>query len=294
VIDLTALAKAVPMDSINLSGIINMSLSMAGRMSMIENEQYDKFKASGNMDITGMLVSMTGYPEVKINNAGFSFTPAYAALNTADLNIGGKSDFLLSGKLENYIPYVFKDDVLRGNLTLHSKLVDLTEIMSKMAVDSTELDDTTSLAVIKVPENIDFDFNALIDVFRFDKIRASNLKGHILVKDGVLSMRETGMDILGGSVVMNADYDSRDTLKPFVKVDVSMQGLGIKDAFNSFNTVQKLAPTSKGLNGKFNVKLSYSSLLGNKPHAWIGHIGAGNCNLMKPLWNQQYTKDKRP
>ncbi len=275
-IDLTALAKAVPMDSINLSGIINMSLSMAGRMSMIENEQYDKFKASGNMDITNMMVSMTGYPEVKINNAGFSFTPAYAALNTADLNVGGKSDFLLSGKLENYIPYVFKDDVIRGNLSLHSKLVDLTEIMSKMAVDSTELDDTTSLAVIKVPENIDFDFNALIDEFRYDKIKASNLKGHILVKDGVLSMRETGMDILGGSVVMNADYDSRDTLKPFVKVEVGMQDLGIKEAFNSFNTVQKLAPTAKGLNGKFNVKLSYSSLLGTDLMPVIRSIsGAG-------------------
>ena len=46
-IDLTALSKAVPMDSISLSGIIDMSVQMAGRMSMIEKEQYESFKAPG-------------------------------------------------------------------------------------------------------------------------------------------------------------------------------------------------------------------------------------------------------
>ena len=30
------------------------------------------------MGIKNMVVAMTGYPEVKINEAGFEFTPAYA------------------------------------------------------------------------------------------------------------------------------------------------------------------------------------------------------------------------
>ena len=40
-IDLTALSNAVPMDSISLSGVIDISVQMAGRMSMIEKEQYE-------------------------------------------------------------------------------------------------------------------------------------------------------------------------------------------------------------------------------------------------------------
>ena len=97
-IDLGALSKAVPMDSISLSGIIDMSVQMAGRMSMIEKGQYESFNASGSMNIKNMLVAMIGYPEVKINNAGFEFTPAYAAMTSTSMNVGGKSDFLLSGK----------------------------------------------------------------------------------------------------------------------------------------------------------------------------------------------------
>jgi vacuolar-type H+-ATPase subunit H len=162
---------------------------------------------------------------------------------------------------------------------MHSKLVDVSEIMSKMSSDTLSsapaasnsnttspapvpVDDTNSLSVIQVPKNIDFDFNALIDEFRYDNIKAQHVKGHIIVHDGILSIRDAGMNILNGTLSMNADYDTRDTLKPSMKADLDMRDIGVKDAFNTFNTVQKLAPAAKGLDGKINAKLNYVSLLG--------------------------------
>jgi hypothetical protein len=273
-IDLKALSNALPMDSINLSGLIDMSVSMAGRMSMIEKSQYDMFKASGNLNISDMMVSMTGYPDVQIKEAGFEFTPAYAALKNADLNVGGSSDFNLRGRLENYIPYIIKDAIIKGSLSLHSRLVDLSDIMSEIATDTT-VADTSSLTVIQVPENINLDFDAIIDQFIYNKIKVQNVKGHVLVKDGILSIRETGMDLFGGRIAMNADYDTRDTLKPFVKADLNIQDLGIKDAFNTFNTIQMLAPTAKGITGKVGIKLNYSSLLGKDFMPLISSISGG-------------------
>ena len=273
-IDLTALSKAIPMDSIGLSGVIDMSVEMAGRLSTIEKAQYESFKASGTMNIKDMLIAMTGYPEVKINEAEFEFTPAYANMKTADLVIGKNSDFVLAGKLENYIPYFLKNDVIRGNLSLRSKLVNLTDIMDKLLIGTSETD-TSALAVIKVPENIDFDFNAMVDRFTYNKIEARNVKGHIIIKDGILRIRETGMNILGGAITMNADYDTRDTLKPVVKADLTMEKMGVKDAFNTFNTVQKLAPAAKGIDGKIGVKLTYSSLLGRDLMPVIQTISGG-------------------
>ncbi len=274
-IDLAALTKAVPLDSISLSGVIDMSVKMAGRLSMIEKEQYEGFQASGKMGIQNMLVAMTGYPEVKINNAGLEFSPAYASLTNADLNVGGKSDFHLSGRLENYIPYLLKDETIKGRLSLRSDFVDVSEILSKIASDSTTVEDTTSLAVIRVPENIDFDFNAVISRFVYDKIKAENVKGHVIIRNGVLSFRETGMNILGGQVSINADYDTRDSLKPMMKADLSIQSIGVKDAFNTFNTIQKLAPAAAGVDGKMNVKLSYQSLLGSDMMPVIATITGG-------------------
>ena len=108
--------------------------------------------------------------------------------------------------------------------------------MSKMADTGNNFtcscsSDTTSLSVIKVPENIDFDFDALIDEFSYDNIKAQKVKGHIIVRDGILSIRETGMNILNGTISMNADYDTRDTLKPVMKADFDMKNIGVKDAF---------------------------------------------------------------
>ena len=240
---------------------------------MIEKEQYESFKASGTMGIKNMLVAMIGYPEVKIIEAGFEFTTAYATMTRTSLNVGGKSDFTLNGRIENYIPYVFSDKTIKGNLSLRSRLIDVSEIMSKM--DTTAVEDTSSLTVIQVPENIDFDLDALIDEFSYDNIKAHKVKGHIIVRDGILSIREAEMNILNGTISMNADYDTRDTLKPVMKADFDMQNIAVKDAFNTFNTVQKLAPAAKGIDGKINAKLAYVSLLGSDMMPVINSI---NCS----------------
>ena len=261
-IDLDALMRAVPMDSINLSGIIDMSVSMAGKMSMIEKAQYESFKATGKMNITNMLVDMIGYPDVKINSAGFEFTPAYASMNT-NLNVGSKSDFALNGRLENYIPYILNNKTLKGRLSLNSKLVDFGEIMSELTTNTTAVNDTTALATIQIPQNIDFEFDALINDFLYNNIKAQQVKGRIIVRDGIFSIRETGMNILDGIIRMNADYDTRDTLKPTMKGDFDMRNIAIKDAFNTFNTVEKFVPMSKGIDGKVNATMQFLSLLGS-------------------------------
>jgi hypothetical protein len=242
---------------------------------MVEKGQYEKFQAAGNMNIQNMLVAMTGYPEVKINQADFTFTPAYSTMTNTSLNVGGKSDFQLSGRLENYIPYVFSDGIIKGNMSLRSKLVDVSEIMSKMAADTTVVEDTTSLAVIQIPKNIDFNFDALIDNFSYDNIKARNVKSQVIIRDGVLSIRNAGMEILNGAISMNADYDTRDTLKPVMKADFDMKNIGVKDAFSTFNTVQKLAPAAKGIDGKINAKLNYNSLLGKDMMPVISSINGG-------------------
>jgi hypothetical protein len=84
------------------------------------------------------------------------------------------------------------------------------------------------------------------------------------------------MNIIGGVFQMNADYDTRDTLKPVMKADLSIKNLGVKDAFNSFAMVQKLAPAAKGIDGKVNAQLNYQSLLGRDMMPVINTIeGAG-------------------
>ncbi|MBN1107968.1 MAG: hypothetical protein JXR66_09575, partial [Bacteroidales bacterium] len=90
-----------------------------------------------------------------------------------------------------------------------------------------------------------------------------------------LSLRETGMNMLGGMITLNAEYDPRDTLKPVMKADLNLQSIGVKQAFTSFNTIQKLAPAAENVDGKINVNLSYNSLLGPDMMPLISTITGG-------------------
>jgi hypothetical protein len=275
-IDLSKLQQAVPLDSISLNGIIGISVNLAGRMSMIEKEQYDRFRAEGAMTISDMTFEMPGLPGIDISNASFIFNPAFSELRQLKMTVGERSDFSVTGRLENYLPYLFADGTLKGSMALASNSVDINEIMDKIPSDATEAEDTTSLAVIQIPKNIDFTFNAFISKLVYDKLVASNLNGTIIVRDGIVTLRETEMMALGGTIFMNADYDTRDTLKPSVKADLRITSVGIKEAFNTFNTVQRLAPIAGGLGGNVSVGMKYESLLGKDMMPLISTItGSG-------------------
>ncbi len=185
-------------------------------------------------------------------------------------------------------------ELLKGNLSLRSKLVDVGEIMSKMAVDTTEaVEDTTSLTVIQIPKNIDFNFDALIENFSYDSIKAQNVKAKLIVRDGVLSIRDAGMNILNGSILMNADYDTRDSLKPVMKADFNMKNIGVRDAFKTFNTVRQLAPAAKNIDGNIDASLDYTSLLGSDMMPVTNSInGAGKLHSDQITLLESKTFDK--
>ncbi|MGE5348402.1 MAG: AsmA-like C-terminal region-containing protein, partial [Actinomycetota bacterium] len=206
-------------------------------------------------------VAMADMPDLKISNAAFTFSPAYAELTGMNATMGKGSDFSISGKLENYIPYISSGGTVRGNLSLRSEKIDLNEIMGYIPSD-TVATDTVPLEVIRIPDNIDFSFDARIGSLNYGLLRARDVKGNIAVRDGVVTVSETGMEALGGSLVANAAYDTRDTLRPLVEADLVVSAVNIREAFDAFNTVRQLMPAAAGLGGNVSAKIDFSSILG--------------------------------
>lgn len=64
-------------------------------------------------------------------------------------------------------------------------------------------------------------------------------------------------------MIMSGEYNTQDMTKPGVSYNLDITKIDIPSAFNAFNTIQKLVPAAKGLNGKVSVKLTYNSLLGS-------------------------------
>lgn len=262
-VDLSTLKDAIPVEDMELTGMVKANLEMMGKMSDIENENYEAFKADGMLEIREVRLAGENLPmPVFLEKTTLLFSPQYVNLETF-LARFGESDIQLQGRLENFIPYIFEDETISGELILTSGLLDLNEFLSgeSEVVEEEVSTDTSALEVVKIPENIDFKFQASLEKVLYDKLELDDLKGLIWARDGILRMDMLSMDLLSGSMTVNGEYDSRDINSPLVDLDLGINNIDIQSAFYTFNTVERLVPLAEMADGRVSVQMEYTSFL---------------------------------
>ena len=263
-IDFNSLADIIPLDDIAVRGLLECDLALAGRMSSLENKQYEDFDAKGSLKLTGAEFKTSGFPQaVKIAGMRLNFTPKRVDLANFDAIIGN-SDISLNGELENFIPFVLKGAVVSGSLNLKSNRIDLNEIMGpkETAEKPKEAgEDAPPLSVVEVPKNADFAVKAGIGSLLFDKLRITDIAGAFLVKDGKLQMQNLGMNMLEGNVTLSGEYNTRDIKVPSVYFNADIKRVDITSALSSFDILQKILPNPQNYTGKVSAALDLSSIL---------------------------------
>ncbi len=266
-IDLATLNKAVPLDSTELSGLITADMKLAGKMSMIENENYEAFTADGSMKVQNVRIVT---PDIKdpleVPSGTMLFSPRYVDLQNLKI-ITGPSDMAFSGKLEQFIPYVFSGGTVKGRLDFTSRVLDLNRLMPETAgttePDTAAVADTLTeeLSQVEVPDKVDFVLNARMGLVRYGNVEARQVKGKIVVRDRKVIMQDVAMETMGGTVVMNGEYSTQKPEEPGVAMKIAMKNISIPEAYKSLVTVQKLAPFAAGLDGKVSSQFTFSGLL---------------------------------
>ncbi len=260
-IDFNSVADIVPLEKTTLTGLLDCNLTLAGRMSTLEKERYEEFQAEGMLKLTGFNFVSADFPQgVKISGTQLNFTPKKVDLVNFDAVIG-RTDIAMNGTLENFIPYVFKNETIRGKLDFKSNTVDLNEFMGEEETAEATPADTTSLSVIEVPKNIDFTLNAKVGKILFDKLNITNTVGTLLVKDGKVRMNNLGMNLLEGSMVLNGEYNTQDIKKPLVDFDMKISHFDVSSTLSSFSVLEKMFSDPQDYVGKVSATLTFNSLL---------------------------------
>jgi len=284
-IDLAGIQKFVPLEQgTSLSGVITADLTAIGRMSSIEQKKFEQFNASGNFGITGMNYSSKDMKQpVMINTLQMSFNPQRVALNSFVAKIG-KSDFNASGSLDNFLAYAIKDEVLRGSLNLTSSTIDLNEFMGEetTTAETTTVKDTTQLAVLDIPANIDFTMMANIGNLIYQNLTIKNVAGKLVIKDKAIRMQDVAMNLLDGSLNMSGGYSSADIKKPTFDFTLNARDFDIQKTTQAFETVQKLAPIAKNCSGKISTVMTVKGDLDNQMSPVMSSLaGAGKLSTGK-------------
>ncbi len=259
VINLASVKEFVPMEAGDeMSGVVTADIAAAGRMSSIDKKEYDKFKMSGSLAIDKMNYKTTALPyAVMLNAMKLNFTNQFVELAAFDA-LMGKSDVKASGKIDNFMQYIFKDSLIVGHFNVQSNLMDLNELMASSEPTTAAQPaaaDTAAMTVAEVPGNIDFILNANITKLLYDNLVIDNMNGNIEIKKRKVDMTNLNLGLLGGKVLMNGYYETTNPKKPTVDLSFKVENFDIQKTFAAFNTVQKLAPIGQYAKGMFTATL---------------------------------------
>ena len=258
-LDLASVKKVVPLPKGNdLSGKVSADVQMAGRMSDVEAGRYEKFKAQGQLALSGMQYKSDSLPYgVGINKLIFDFSPRFLALTSFDGNVG-KSDIQATGRMDNYLQWWLKDSTLTGNFNVASNTFDLNELMGPAdATANTEAApaDTTAMSVIEVPKNINFIMTAAMKKVLYDKMELTNAKGGLHVHHQRVDLNGLGFNLFDGKVGMDGSYSTEDMAHPAFDMDLAVTDVDVKQLVDNMEMIQKMAPIAKSCIGRVTTTL---------------------------------------
>jgi uncharacterized protein involved in outer membrane biogenesis len=258
-INLASVKEFVPMEKGDeMSGTVKADIEAAGRMSSIDRKEYEKFKLAGVLEIDKVNYKTTTLPySVMLNMLRLNFTNQFVELAAFDA-LMGKSDIKASGKIDNFMQYIFKDSLIVGHFNLQSNLMHLNQLMSSSSTETTAAQskpDTAATSVLEVPGNIDFVLNATITKMLYDNLVIDNLNGNVEINKQKIDMTNLKLGLLGGNVLMNGYYETTNPAKPTVDMTFKVDNFDIQKTFTAFNTVQKIAPIGQYAKGMFTATL---------------------------------------
>jgi hypothetical protein len=279
---LASLQDIMPLDGDRLEGDIKSDLSVAGKMSAIEQERYQDFHAEGSFSIANMNYKSDSLPyDVYLNILTLHFSPQFVELAEFDSKIG-KTDLQANGRIDNIISYVFSDDEeLTGTFNVNSTLLDLNEFMSEEEVATTEGATATEeepLAVIEVPKNINFTLKSNFKKVIYDNIEIDDMNGLLTVKNQKVSMDNLDMNLLDGAMVMNGYYETTNPVEPSFKFDMDIKDFDVEKVATTFNSITEMAPIVKNCKGKFGTKLAINGVFNEQMEPNLNTLN-GNGNM---------------
>jgi AsmA protein len=269
-VNLEKITKIYPVQGMTLKGIIDSDFTTKGKISDIDSNAYRRIKSSGNIKVRDFELKSSSFPLCTVKEADFSFTPEKIIMEKLE-GRAGKSRISLKGELTNYLVFApkrkrrpgevavpKKRKPITGDLILTCDTLDLNEWMTSnkssvphSADGGTARPDTSGPLIIS--ERIDFVFDSRIGFVKYQDLRLMQLVGEIRIKDGVVSLRETGFNSLDALFKLTGDYDTRDVHHPLIDFSIDIQDLDISRAYKELGIVRAMAPAAGDAEGTFSI-----------------------------------------
>ena len=229
-----------------------------------DNSQKDVFMqwpARGSVEMDQGLINMDGlsYP-LEIPAIKMNFDPETFNISESKIKID-KSDFQLTGNLNNILSYFRGDSILRGDFSFASNTTDIDQLMaltngighqdSTLSGTSEIQDaDTTYTGPYMVPKGIDLFLTTNIRKATMGSDTATNIIGSVQVNDGILILDGLSFRTPAARMQLTAMYRTPRKNHLYLGLDYHMLDIEISELLKMIPDIDTLMPMLRSFSGK--------------------------------------------
>ena len=252
-----------------LKALMGQSSVSAGAVSIdsdITNDKDQKeiflqWPVKGFVNLNNGVFDMAGLTHpVDIPVLKIRFDPEKFNIEESRFRIN-KSDFSLSGDLNNIFSYFRGDSILRGRFNFASGTTDIAELMaltsgigtkdSTMAAEAEAREpDTTYAGPYMVPTGMDLLLNTSIKTATLGSDTATNVNGSVRIHDGVLVLDGLNFRTPAARMQLTAIYRTPRKNHLFLGLDYHMLDVEIGELLSMIPDIDTLMPMLRSFRGK--------------------------------------------
>lgn len=260
-INLANVSKAYPVKLDKpLTGILKADVKTKFDMQSVEKAQYQNIQNSGTASLIGFTYDG---PEMAkpftINEAAVAFTTHQIRLTKLEAKTGS-SDLQATGTLDNLYGFMFKNQILKGNFSMNSNKLIVSDFMAPSTTTTDEGKKTTE--AVKIPSFLDCSITAKAKTVVYDNLNLQNVSGNLVVRAETVTLNNLKMDVFSGKIGLSGSVSTKGKT-PVFKMNLGLDKVSIAETFTQLDMMKSIAPIAGVINGKLNSTIQLSGDLQN-------------------------------
>jgi len=276
-INLANFTKAYPVKlDVPLSGILKADVETKFDMASVEKGAYEKIDNRGIISLSGFNYTPDGFSKpFVISEASLQFNPSRVSLNRFDAKTGS-SDLAVTGTLDNFYGFMFKDQTLKGNFNMKSNKIVVNDFMTT-ATTTTKTTTTTADGevkttatkpaaasdAVKIPAFLDCTINATANTVVYDNLNLTNMTAKMIIKDEKIAIQNAKTNVFDGTIGFNGDISTKGATPTF-DMDLALSNIDITKSFTQLDMLKNIAPIAQVVTGKLNTTINVAGNLDAK------------------------------
>ena len=287
ILDIAKIYKVFSKKGLDVKGFIKADVVFKGKQSDATTGNYSKLKNSGTLQLQNISTRSEYLPKPFVIKEGL-FTFYQDKMNFSNfIATYGASDFKMNGYLQNAINYALSSkEILKGKFTLDANYINVDEFMSgatatdKTAPTTATTDNKPESGVVMIPPNLDLQFKANMKKVNFSDLKLENTTGDLTINKGQLLLKNTGFNVIGCQVDIDAIYANETPTKASFDFKIKADNFDIKRAYDEIKIFHEMASAAESAQGIISLKYKVAGKLdGNMQPIYPSLVGGGTLSV---------------